>query len=84
MLRAGPRKAPEDGSDHDGMKLVVLGSRARSSINWRGALIEDALGAASPASGGALGRDIEGGLATASAHGLREADAGTVRAAAPV
>jgi hypothetical protein len=69
------------------MKLVVLANRAASSINWRGALIEDALCAARPAIGGAPGRDAERAPALAaasgSAPGLPEAGTGKIRAAAP-
>lgn len=64
------------------MRVVVLESRAPSSVNWRGALIEDALGPAGSAIGGALGRSIDRAPVTAWAHRLLEA-AGMIGAAAP-
>ena len=65
------------------MKVVVLGSRGRSAISWRGRLVEVVLGAAGGATKSAFSRDIAGALATASARGLRDADTGTIGVAAP-
>ena len=63
------------------MKLVVLASRAVSTISWRGAFC-----AAGPMAGTAPGRGAEGASALAaasgSAPGLPEAGIGKIRAAA--